>query len=99
MSLGINLNVSMMPDVLLYHVGASCPVAGTRSSTANSYSLVVSTTFTLSVLAIYGFSPGNISASSRKAMNIPKIIKKYVIFLDSAFLLSRFLLLSIQLKM
>ena len=53
-SLGINLNVSMIPDVLLYQVDSSSDADWcVRSRTDNSYSLRVSTTVTFSsVLAI-----------------------------------------------
>ena len=54
-SLGITLNLSNKPAVLLYQVGASSPSSGTRSLYANSYSSVVFFTFTKSSL-IFGFS-------------------------------------------
>ena len=58
-SLGINLNVSMIPDVLLYQVDSSSDADWcVRSRTDNSYSLRVSTTVTFSsVLAIIRVVP------------------------------------------
>ena len=48
-SLGINLNVSIIPDVLLYQVDSSSDADWcVRSRTDNSYSLRVSTTVTFS---------------------------------------------------